>query len=460
MRKINCYCYFPLICLMVICILDSQPLKSQQIKIGSGTHLISTEGTHIVLHSIGIQNEGAVILDTADWTGGDSSSIAGDGVTVFKTLNLNKPDAGLKLSANVKIASRLSMVAGSLSLLNAQLDLGDTGEIYNESYAHAVLGPDGVIKRTADLQTPDGENPGNIGVEISTATNLGTTTLSRNYESGAVADGEHPILGRTYSIFPASNEKADASLKFYYNEAELPDTINENDLYIWHLSPVTNSFEFYGRSAIDTVANYVQLDHVDTLGVFAFSTYQQDGAPLPVKLVSLSGQRQNQGVALHWKTASELNTDYFFVEHSGNGVNFTSIGKLAATGSSSQGASYDFFDNNAGNAAFYRLKITDKSGHEEYSDIIHIGAAAGAGRPVTAYPNPASATVSIRFSQKAEQPVQLSVWDVNGRRIYTKTVRVTSEGFVTTLSLKGLANGLYFIRFDQPAMATISIIKK
>lgn len=56
--------------------------------------------------------------------------------------------------------------------------------------------------------------------------------------------------------------------------------------------------------------------------------------PLPVELIyfkfkAISGPT---GVSLEWATASEVNNDYFIVEHSVDGYQFKSIAKIEGHG--------------------------------------------------------------------------------------------------------------------------------
>ncbi len=49
---------------------------------------------------------------------------------------------------------------------------------------------------------------------------------------------------------------------------------------------------------------------------------------LPIELLSFTGDAKKYGVDLQWKTASEMNNDYFTVSRSATGANFESIGTV------------------------------------------------------------------------------------------------------------------------------------
>lgn len=94
--------------------------------------------------------------------------------------------------------------------------------------------------------------------------------------------------------------------------------------------------------------------------------------PLPLKLVSFSGSVNGGATILQWQTSNEVNTKDFEVERSPDGINFLTVGKLAAANSDGNNF-YSYTDNAAGqNAGFYRLKMIDENGSFSYSSIIKV----------------------------------------------------------------------------------------
>lgn len=58
--------------------------------------------------------------------------------------------------------------------------------------------------------------------------------------------------------------------------------------------------------------------------------------PLPVELISFEGQNQGVENVLSWTTASEKNNDYFTLQHSTNGVDWTNIEDIPGAGTTSE----------------------------------------------------------------------------------------------------------------------------
>ena len=65
---------------------------------------------------------------------------------------------------------------------------------------------------------------------------------------------------------------------------------------------------------------------------------------LPVELISFSGQFINENTNLSWSTATETNNDYFVIEKSSNGIDFSIIGKVDGNGTTNETSNYSYTD--------------------------------------------------------------------------------------------------------------------
>jgi hypothetical protein len=95
---------------------------------------------------------------------------------------------------------------------------------------------------------------------------------------------------------------------------------------------------------------------------------------MPVELIIFEAKERLSGSSafLHWTTASEKNAEYFSVEKSLDGLNFTEIGTVKARGNSSSIANYEYSDFQFNESSYYRLKITDTDGTYKYSKTISL----------------------------------------------------------------------------------------
>jgi hypothetical protein len=70
-------------------------------------------------------------------------------------------------------------------------------------------------------------------------------------------------------------------------------------------------------------------------------------------------------VFINWSTISETNNDFFTLEKSYDGVNYTEITQIDGNGTSTQINTYSFQDEKSQSTVYYRLKQTDFNGAVE-----------------------------------------------------------------------------------------------
>jgi acid phosphatase type 7 len=94
---------------------------------------------------------------------------------------------------------------------------------------------------------------------------------------------------------------------------------------------------------------------------------------LPVSLVSFDARLINEKVQLTWVTAMESNNDFFTIERSVNGIDYTAIGIADGAGNSTVVTSYLFTDAApAPGISYYRLSQHNYDNRKEYLGIKRI----------------------------------------------------------------------------------------
>ena len=93
--------------------------------------------------------------------------------------------------------------------------------------------------------------------------------------------------------------------------------------------------------------------------------------PLPVKLLDFKINYLIDAIELNWSTASEINNDGFYIEHSLDGINFTNLAFIKSATNSNELRHYSYKDiqNKSG---YYRLRIVDLDGYTEFSGVLYI----------------------------------------------------------------------------------------
>ena len=138
-------------------------------------------------------------------------------------------------------------------------------------------------------------------------------------------------------------------------------------------------------------------------------------SPLPVKLVSFQGNINNGKVALQWAVAENEINDHFEVEKSFDGKNFTTKGIVIAT-TKSGAESYSFSEVANAEKVYYRLRMIDKNQIVTYSKILAFQTlTGGSSNGIKIVTNPITDKLTLSFSARSTEPVQIKVYDISGR---------------------------------------------
>lgn len=168
---------------------------------------------------------------------------------------------------------------------------------------------------------------------------------------------------------------------------------------------------------------------------------------LALQFLDFTGGLETNDVVLNWKTAQEINTNYFEVERSTDGRSYSGIANLNASFNSSMINNYSYVDRNAADILtgklYYRLKEIDKDGSFTYSKIVAIDLS-GLPSDFQISPNPAHNLLKINL-RNISAPTKMIVTDVNGHRLMEQNIPVATSQTVL-LNTTNLAPGTYFLR--------------
>lgn len=148
------------------------------------------------------------------------------------------------------------------------------------------------------------------------------------------------------------------------------------------------------------------------------------GTLLPVDLIDFKVQWAGEHVSITWATASEINSDYFDVQWSIDGINFYSIGEVSASGNTSYRQDYAYVHENPVSLVnYYRLVQYDLDGKKYRKPILRLSKNQSDNGGV--YPNPVGPDGILYFdSEVSEDNGQITVHDMSGRAIYSAVLTV------------------------------------
>ncbi len=167
---------------------------------------------------------------------------------------------------------------------------------------------------------------------------------------------------------------------------------------------------------------------------------------LPADGLELKAVRSNNKILVSWSTLTEQNTNYFAVDQSNDGVNFSQIGKVAAAGSSNAKKEYSLYTTDQQlSATYFRVKLVDIDGKEKYSNVVTVRSQKAF---IALYPTPATTTLYVKLGNlKGAQ--QIAILDLQGKQLQQETVQVDNVSTTLTLDVSSLPAGVYVLKINN-----------
>ena len=191
----------------------------------------------------------------------------------------------------------------------------------------------------------------------------------------------------------------------------------------------------------DQVRFALDASNIITNFYYTLGTLVPTASPLPIELLSFSGNCDANITHLKWSTATESNNNFFTIERSSDGINYIVLGTLDGAGNSLQTLNYSYFDQTPFEGTnYYRLKQTDFDGQFEYSKIIAVQCDNEI-MEVKVYPNPVTNELTIEMPGNNES-VKFIIINSMGAIIYNGSL--TQKITINTINFK---SGIYLIKF-------------
>ncbi|WP_081909524.1 T9SS type A sorting domain-containing protein [Aureispira sp. CCB-QB1] len=171
-------------------------------------------------------------------------------------------------------------------------------------------------------------------------------------------------------------------------------------------------------------------------------TILDEDITFPIELSSFTAFSDCEQTQLSWSTAMELNNNYFQIEHSVDGINWTKIGQVPSRGNSTETQHYDFLFKEIFVQNYFRLRQVDFDGSFSYSPIVTTKLTdCNLDANILVYPNPVhhSNTVSVKVNTLIKEPLQLRIIDMCGRLLMEEQVHQNRHD----LNIEHLSPGVY-----------------
>lgn len=175
------------------------------------------------------------------------------------------------------------------------------------------------------------------------------------------------------------------------------------------------------------------------------------GSSFPVEWLEIEVEQIQRDALLQWTTVSEYQTATFDIERSVDGILFTHVGSLAASGNSQSLRSYQYLDKDiisiGANRVFYRLKQVDVDGRFTYSKVLTLQIEQDElGLLIHGYPNPFEDELQIEYIAHLQGQLDLRIRTSLGQEFYHKQLSAV-EGTLL-INTHSWSSGLYFISLE------------
>lgn len=260
------------------------------------------------------------------------------------------------------------------------------------------------------------------------------------------------VLNNTFNPQPSGNY----DLRFFFLQSERNDLAQEDgnasslaNLNITRDPGISSCVHNAGPSGTDNqlltqtangATNGAEWIQVSSPGFSRFFI-NTGSIPLPVNILSFEARKiSDSKVLLSWLADNEVNLDSYLAERSADGHTF----RLLTSVSPSNLSSYSFTDlNPEPGTNYYRLKMLDKDGSVQYSQIRQVKFSK---KPtINLFPNPSSGTCYLSGLEMNTAPFQINIFNSLGQQIKQITTTGKNEKTIE-INLSECPPGIYFIK--------------
>lgn len=364
-----------------------------------------------------LSSTGATIWDAAA-NSTYNNAVFGIGMDNGSGLSLSKSNSivtgsgngtGQSGAANITFSNPTTLADGSF------LVLGNNGGALTEGTSNVPAVATGSMRLGRQWKAQVTGTPGNVDVDVDL--------------NGLVITGTTPTDFRLMLDDDGTGVFTDASTRYY-----TPDTYTSN---VAHFSGVT----FNNGTAVAVI------------------TAATASTPLPVIWGPFSAVAAGNDVDLNWQVSANESGKVYVVEHSLDGVHFSSIGQVANFASQQN---YAFVHNNAGSGKhYYRIHEIDIDGKDIYSKTLSVIINV-TDFSVRALNNPVTSSVDPELEINAVKggKASIEIWTESGARIgvLNQTVGIGSNRVRVPLGSRPAAT--YFLKVQlNDATKTVQVVK-
>jgi hypothetical protein len=398
-------------------------------------------------HSDGFRERSANVTFNGS---GDQTIYRAAGAETFSDFTINKPAGSLLLSSEVIVSGHADFVAGIVStsptnILHFQNNATSNGGNAN-SYAS------GPVRKAGNdaFVFPIGKNGkwARLGISApnTTSTQYTAEYFNNSYATTDVTGDLVRVSNIEYWDLDQAVNDDDVQVTLYWEDRDYSGIQNSSDLLVAHYNSGLSAWESVGVAQVQWGASgSITSGIVNNFSPFTFGT-NSDNNTLPIQLLYIEARNDAGDVLLEWKTASEINNDYFSIERSTDLVHFETVAEVDGAGTSLQPLLYQWHDRQApAGKVYYRLRQTDYDGTSTLSKVV--GLVTQADAVSVGLVEQESRLVVNGLTPGADATVVLM--GLHGRVWQQANLRSDATGAVSlSISSIGLSRGVYIARIQ------------
>jgi len=297
-------------------------------------------------------------------------------------------------------------------------------------------------------------SPGTIDLKITNNTGASINLVTLSFERWVNNDED---LSSSFNVFVSTDDAAYTQITAF--DYTSPTTLDADG---FQGTTVAASFAL-PATVTDGNDFIIRWEGNDAGGVgtrrdeFGIDDIQITAASLPIELTSFEAQPTKNSILLNWETATETNNDYFILERSVDGKEFTAIGQINGHGTTVNRQKYQFEDAEPlSTTNYYRLKQVDIDGIFTYHKVIQVTLETQK-TLVELFPNPATNHLNLTLPNHWQSETGILIFDIMGRFIsHQQTNQHQLE-----INLSTLPTGQYILRIQNAeSIATKYFVKQ
>lgn len=208
----------------------------------------------------------------------------------------------------------------------------------------------------------------------------------------------------------------------------------------------TGTQTFYNASSITgKLINFTSVTLADNT-IFTLITLPKSLLPLAGDLENFTATATQRSAFLQWAVTDNMRVDHFDIQRSPDGIHFTEIAALTADSA----AAYRYEDHVSAGTWFYRIRIVDLNGNDQFSSIRSVRLD---GPPsIRLFPNPVQNSRLQLHIDDAGQTVLIRIIDRQGVLHLQQQMTLQPGTNLLPIDLPPLSAGLYFAQVQTTTM--------